>query len=185
VSGKTIHIGAGAALPLRNVPVVAPALTLGDEIDVTACARDIALALSRSPDVEGHPIALSIAWHGDPHYKRLRALGEAIALGLAREAPDPTLRTSSCPAPLVLMIDGDVGRTLGHILEHELALGRPLVSIDGIALKEFDFVDIGEMIRPADVVPVVIKSLLFSGEPARPASEGAVTYKPTPERKAQ
>ena len=70
------------------------------------------------------------------------------------------------------MIDGDVGRTLGHILEHELALGRDVVSIDGIELREFDFVDVGEVIRPADVVPVVIKSLLFSGTPvARHATD--------------
>jgi ethanolamine utilization protein EutA (predicted chaperonin) len=30
-------------------------------------------------------------------------------------------------------------------------------------LKEFDYVDIGEVIRPTNVVPVVIKSLLFAG----------------------
>jgi len=66
------------------------------------------------------------------------------------------------------MIDGDIGRTLGHILEHELAVRRDVVSIDGIQLREFDFVDIGEVIRPADVVPVVIKSLLFPG--ASPAA---------------
>jgi ethanolamine utilization protein EutA len=46
------------------------------------------------------------------------------------------------------MIDGDVGRTLGHILESELNMARPLVSIDGIQLKELDFVDVGEVIRP-------------------------------------
>ena len=64
--------------------------------------------------------------------------------------------------------DGIVGfasvSTLGHILESEIGIGRAVVSIDGIQLKEFDFVDIGEVIRPADVVPVVIKSLLFPTE---------------------
>ena len=85
--------------------------------------------------------------------------------------------------PLVLMIDGDIGRTLGHILEHELALGRDVVSIDGIELREFDFVDIGEVIRPADVVPVVIKSLLFSGTPvARHATD--THYRPLQPRRS-
>jgi ethanolamine utilization protein EutA len=37
------------------------------------------------------------------------------------------------------------------------------MSIDGMQLKEFDYVDIGEVIQPAYVVPVVIKSLLFAG----------------------
>ena len=36
-----------------------------------------------------------------------------------------------------------------------------LIAIDGIALRELDYVDIGRMIEPAHVVPVVIKSLLF------------------------
>jgi ethanolamine utilization protein EutA len=177
VSGKTIHIGAGVDLPLRNVPVVAPVLELGDDIDTHAVALAISRAVERSPGDDAHPVALSIHWSGDPHYARLRALAEAILLALVPRAPNPP--------PLVLMIDGDVGRTLGHILEHDLAIGRGVVSIDGISLKEFDFVDIGEMIRPADVVPVVIKSLLFSGAPAH-ASRGATTaYKPLTERKVQ
>ncbi len=181
VSGKTIHVSAGVSLPLRNVAVAAPALTLTEDIDVAREAHAIELAVARSCADGAHAIALSIRWRGDPHYRRLRALGEAIALAMASASDAPSQRL----APLVLMIDGDVGRTLGHILEHDLAIGRPLVSIDGIALKEFDFVDIGEMIRPADVVPVVIKSLLFSGAPARASHGAAATYKPLTERKVQ
>jgi ethanolamine utilization protein EutA len=171
VSGKTIHISANADLPLRNVPVIAPVLELeGDAVDVGHTATAIQAALERSSVDEDRPIALAIGWHGDPLYKRLRALAEGIALALAPRA--------SCLAPLVLMIDGDVGRTLGYILEHDLAIGRHVVSIDGIQLKEFDFVDIGEVIRPADVVPVVIKSLLFSGAAARASQPDAMSYKP-------
>ena len=186
VSGKTIHVSAGVSLPLRNVAVAAPALTLAEDIDVAREAHAIELAIARSSADGAHATALSIRWRGDPHYRRLRALGEAIALAFARAMPagsgDPS---QPRPAPLVLIIDGDVGRTLGHILEHDLAIGRPLVSIDGIALKEFDFVDIGDMIRPADVVPVVIKSLLFSGAPARASHGAAASYKPLTGRKVQ
>jgi ethanolamine utilization protein EutA len=63
---------------------------------------------------------------------------------------------------LVLMIDGDVGRGIGRILDKELKLDGKLVSIDGVQLRELDFVDIGELLDPPGVVPVVIKSLLFS-----------------------
>jgi len=87
-------------------------------------------------------------------------------------------------APLVLMIDGDIGRSLGHILEHELGIGRATLSIDGIQLREFDFVDIGELIRPAGVVPIVIKSLLFAGAPAH-ASQDVRAYRPVKEEKLQ
>jgi ethanolamine utilization protein EutA len=175
VSGKTIHVGAGAELPLRNVAVVAPSLAMDDEIDVERAANAIALAISRSPAESGHAMALAIRWRGDPHHRRLHALARAIALATCDD------RASSL-GPLVLIIDGDVGRTLGHILEHEIPVARPIVSIDGIALKEFDFVDVGEILRPADVVPVVIKSLLFSGTPDRAS---ATTYKPLTQRKLQ
>ena len=161
VSGKTIHVSESAALPLRNVPVVAPALDLDNDVDVGSAALAIELAMSRAPVDDHHRVALSIRWRGDPQYSRLRALAEAIAMAMAPRAANVASRASG-PFPLVLMIDGDVGRTLGHILEHELSLARAVISIDGIQLKEFDFVDIGEVIRPADVVPVVIKSLLFS-----------------------
>ncbi|MGZ5048698.1 MAG: ethanolamine ammonia-lyase reactivating factor EutA [Usitatibacter sp.] len=181
VSGKTIHIGGEATLPLRNVPVAAPTLDLGDDVDVAGCARAIALAVARSPGDPGHALALAIGWRGDPHYRRLRALGEAIALALA---PGDAASHTSRLAPLVLVIDGDVGRTLGHILEHDLALGRSVVSIDGIRLREFDFIDVGEVIRPADVVPVVVKSLLFSGTSVATRG-GAATYQPVTPRKLQ
>jgi ethanolamine utilization protein EutA len=58
-------------------------------------------------------------------------------------------------------VDGDIGGLLGQILEDDLHVEREIISIDGIQLREFDYVDIGEVIRPSNVVPVIIKSLLF------------------------
>jgi ethanolamine utilization protein EutA len=62
------------------------------------------------------------------------------------------------------MIDGDVGRSMGHVMDHELegAGAHNVVSIDGVQLDDFDYVDLGQMLTPPGVVPVVIKSLLFS-----------------------
>ena len=188
VSGKTIHIGERVVLPLRNIPVVAAALELDDDIDVAACARVIEAAVARSAIEEDQAFALSIHWRGDPHHRRLRALAEAIALALAPRVADRG--RASCPglrvecAPVVLMLDGDVGRTLGHVLEHELHVARAVASIDGIQLRELDFVDIGEVIRPADVVPVVIKSLLFSGAPAHESRHAAPAYEPLTEKRS-
>ena len=48
-----------------------------------------------------------------------------------------------------------------------IAEGRPsipgagIISIDGIDLKDFDFIDIGQELPDAKAVPVVIKSLIF------------------------
>jgi ethanolamine utilization protein EutA len=37
----------------------------------------------------------------------------------------------------------------------------PIISIDGVELREFDYIDIGELIPTSGAVPVVIKSLVF------------------------
>jgi ethanolamine utilization protein EutA len=147
LSGKTIHLSEHVALPVRNVPVLFPALQ--GEFDAASVAQAVGEVLSGCENQAA--VALGIRWHGEPHYQRLRSLAAGIA-----QAIDPAAAT-----PLILMIDRDVGRLVGHILEHELGVTRGVVSIDGIELREFDYVDIGEPIEPSQVVPVVIKSLLF------------------------
>ncbi len=59
-------------------------------------------------------------------------------------------------------MEGDIARALGQILRNELNLSGPVVSIDGIQLQEFDYIDVGEIMEPSKVVPLIIKSLLFS-----------------------
>jgi ethanolamine utilization protein EutA len=44
-----------------------------------------------------------------------------------------------------------------------MKLANPVVSIDGLELKEFDYIDIGAMLESSGAVPVVIKSLIFPG----------------------
>ena len=153
VSGNTIHLSDGIRLPLRNVPVAFPKLALERDFHAGPVAAAIRAALERIDADASRPIALGIRWHGDPHHHRLRGLAEGIARTLGSDGPEP----------LVLMVDGDFGRLLGHILKDELRVARDVISIDGIQLRELDYVDIGEMMQPANVVPVVIKSLLFPG----------------------
>lgn len=152
LSGKTIHLSDRVQLPVRNVPVVFPALELDRHFHAESVAAAVTAALARIDFPEGQAVALGVHWHGEPHYQRLRELAAGIAMAL----------DSRAELPLILMIDRDIARLLGHILEHELGVARAVISIDGIQLREFDYVDIGEVIQPANVVPVVIKSLLFA-----------------------
>ncbi len=153
VSGKTIYLPDADVLPVHNVPVVHIGLDLHDDVDVAAMADAIRAGIARMDLDPGSRMAIAFSWHGDPEYTRLKAAGTAIVQALASQDSRELL---------VLMIDGDVGRSLGHLLQHELNLSRKLVSIDGVQLQELDFVDIGALISPPGVVPVVIKSLLFS-----------------------
>jgi ethanolamine utilization protein EutA len=49
------------------------------------------------------------------------------------------------------------------VIKEVVGVPGDLVSVDGIAVNEFDFVDISPVIQPANVVPIVVKSLLFAG----------------------
>ena len=63
--------------------------------------------------------------------------------------------------PLILVAVGDVGGLLGLHLREEMGLTCAVVSIDGVELREFDYIDIGELIPTSGAAPVVIKSLVF------------------------
>ena len=154
VSGKTVFLPDPDVLPVHNVPVVQASLNLSGDIDVAGTAAAIRSAMSKMDLDPAARLAIAFTWAGDPEYGRLEAMGRAIMTALGAGATSDNL--------LLLMIDGDIGKTLGRLLHYELDLKRRLISIDGVQLKELDFVDIGELLTPPGVVPVVIKSLLFS-----------------------
>jgi ethanolamine utilization protein EutA len=160
LSGSTIYVSPLDALPLRNVPVIAPALPLDDEtIDPAAVSRAIQTMLKRLDLAGGEtPVALFVPWRGSATFQRLDAFCRGAVDGL-REG----LKRNH---PLILAGDGDVGGLLGIHLHEEMKLDNAIVSIDGLELKEFDYIDIGAMLDASGAVPVVIKSLLFPGATA-------------------
>ncbi|HMF67958.1 MAG TPA: ethanolamine ammonia-lyase reactivating factor EutA, partial [Phyllobacterium sp.] len=154
VSGKTLYMSGIEALPAHNIAVVHLGTSLPEAIDADEIARIFKANAERQDRDLSAPLALAFSWSGLPDYQRVLAMATAIKSVAAPAGQRQEL--------LVLVIDGDVGQTIGRILEKELDLGSNLVSIDGVQLKDLDFVDLGEFIDPPGVIPVVIKSLLFS-----------------------
>ncbi|MGO4350336.1 ethanolamine ammonia-lyase reactivating factor EutA [Rhizobium sp. RAF36] len=154
VSGKTMYRTGDRGLPSHNIPVVHLGHAVPEHVDAEAIARAFAAGAERRDSMIAAPLALAFTFTGLPDYLRLLELAKAIKMFAAPEGHRDEL--------LVLVIDGDIGQTIGRILDRELKIGPHLISIDGVQLKELDFVDLGEFINPPGVVPVVIKSLLFS-----------------------
>jgi ethanolamine utilization protein EutA len=153
VSGKTIYLPDPYVLPVHNVPVVHVALPASGGVDPKALTAAVYAGIEEL-DLDNNPrVGIAFTWHGDPEYSQLKVAGEAIVTALSPLAKRIKL--------LLLMIDGDVGKTFGRILHRELHWPGKIVSIDGMELQELDYVDVGELIAPPGVVPVVIKSLLF------------------------
>jgi ethanolamine utilization protein EutA len=154
VSGKTIYLPDPGELPVYGVPVVRVGPDLSGNIDPKALSDAITAALKRMDLTPRSRMALAFSWMGNPEHARLEAAGKGIVHALGSNGHRDEL--------LLLMIDGDVGKTFGHLLHEELGFSGKLISIDGVHLHELDFVDVGELYDPPGVVPVVIKSLLFS-----------------------
>src|SRR5438309_68616 len=160
VSGSTIFVAPQTVLPLKNVPVVTPNLPLDAEtLAVERISESVGAALRRL-DLDGgeRPVALCYRWKGSATFGRLDAFCRGIVSGLANEL--------GRGLPLILVGDGDVGGLIGIHCREETGLSNPIVSIDGIVLKEFDFIDIGALLETSGAVPVVIKSLVFPGSAA-------------------
>src|SRR5262249_26883892 len=142
-------------LPLRNVPVIAPQLALdSDDIDAEAVASAIRGVLKRLDLGDGErPVAVFAPWRGSATFARLDAFCQGVVNGLET--------VLAHGYPIVLVGDGDVGGLIGIHIREEMKQPHPVVSIDGLELKEFDYIDIGAMLESSGAVPVVIKSLIF------------------------
>jgi len=154
VSGGTIFVSPLEVLPLRSLPVIAPAFGLADDIDAAAVAAAVrtSLVLFDLGDAKD-PVAVFVPWTGSATFDRLDAFCRGLADGLGE------LVTAGLP--IVLAGDGDVGGLLGLHLREEMNLSNPVISIDGLELKPFDYIDIGQILEGSGAVPVVIKSLMF------------------------
>jgi ethanolamine utilization protein EutA len=168
LSGNTIHLSGPIELPMHNVPVVAIDVADDGQIDAAIVASSIERRVGQLDLGEREAaIAIAVSWAGEPWYPQLRALADGI---FAAHAGSPRRL-----GPLIMVLEADVGASIGSILRDEVGVSGAVVAIDGIELSDLDFVDIGERIMPANVVPVVIKSLVFPHTSAeRPRILGSV-----------
>ena len=152
VSGNTIFLSEAGVLPVRNVPVAA--VRGLDSPSRQRVAEAVRRALRRLDLADGQDrFALAIHWHHGPQYAALAALCHGIVEALPE--------TVAARRPLLLVIDADVAGLAGRMLRDECGVAGPLACIDQVALREFDYVDIGSLLPDQYVVPVVVKSLVF------------------------
>jgi ethanolamine utilization protein EutA len=134
-------------VPIRNVPVVTPNFAW-DDLSAPHVSRSIREALRRFDLLEADaPVALAARWQGSATFKRIREFCGGVIDALLAQ-------------PLILVFDSDIGGLLGlHVRDEHPQVN--IISIDGVDLREFDYIDIGALIPTSGAVPVVIKSLVF------------------------
>ena len=174
--GINAYISDPASLPLLNVPVLAPIFELGDGATAATVAAAIQAALARAELADGEqPVGLSLAISGGDLED---ALLQLLADGIGEALP----RTLAGGAPLVVLVNQGISNRfvtpetdfhifkeqqpaarLGALLKETMGAACTVVCMEGVHVSEFDFVDIGQLIYPSEVVPVTVKSLLFAG----------------------
>lgn len=153
VSGNTIHLSDGDLLPLNNLrTVLLPTLPEGD-IDAAAVADAIGTGLRKARIGVDEDVAVAFTWAGPPSFRRMDTFLSGVQRGLAD-------RTAAGRATCLVM-DGDVGRSLGRLLTGERGHRVPVISIDGVTLADFDFVDIGTLMPKTGTVPLSVKTMLY------------------------
>jgi ethanolamine utilization protein EutA len=150
VSGDTLFLSDPGLLPLRDLAAVAVR-------PETASAGPIADEIRRGIawlDREDGRFALAVRWLHGSAYPALRELCAGIA--------DGTRDLLGAQSPLVVVLDADLAGIVGQMLRDELGVRAPIICVDQIALSDLDFIDIGAVVPERSVVPVVVKSLVFS-----------------------
>lgn len=155
LSGNTGYISnPDALLPRRNVTVLRPDFEFTDNFDsdklVSAIQRHMVMFEVANNNKD---LVLAFHWEGTPRYHRLERLANGIRLALAERI--------SCGLPVYVILNADIALNLGAILHKEFALDCDVMVIDGLALWDFDSVDLGKLRLPSGTVPVTIKSLVF------------------------
>jgi len=152
-SGSTSYISTHDVMPVRGIQVARA--YIDKEQTLEEMQKALRTALSKY-DVEtlSSTMALAMSVAGQPDYRYIRTLSEAIDSIVDKTEPPG--------APIFLVLDVDVGKSLGGILKEEIKLDRAVIAVDGIEVGDLDYIDIGKPMGVSEVIPVTVKSLIFA-----------------------
>ena len=157
LSGNTVYASHESLLPLRNIPVVKPEIDLDvDDLDFATIVESVRRTLAlRERAIDTDAVAIAMQWGGSATYARLDVLARAFLESAEAEVVE------SHEVPLIIVCDMDIAGLLGRHIQDLTHQGVMLVTVDGIEVSEFDFLDIGAFVPGTGAMPIVVKSLLF------------------------
>ena len=153
VSGSTVFIDA-SLLPLRNIPV---AKVIWDDIpdDLEDVIKSIYQVIKQYKlPTKTSPLAISISCPKECSFKNIEKMARGIYYAWGR--------LEAAENPLVIILEKDIGKVLGQTLYCISGGQMRFLSIDSINMDEGDYIDVGTPISQEDVVPIIIKTLIFS-----------------------
>lgn len=152
ISGSTITY-ARELFPMKNIPALK--LSLQEQAGCVAgqpepLVEKIRWFLQQS---ESERLILALPGLANPEYKEIKILAHCLC-----EAADRALPADE---PVLIVLEQDIAKALGILMEKELSGRRKVACIDGIKVEQGDYVDLGKPMLNGLVIPVVVKTLLF------------------------
>jgi len=154
VSGSTTFLTSGLQYPLRNLIAIVPDISR-KRASTDEIASSIERAYLRFDLHEGEDdVILAFNDAVRPSYENLAQFSKGVVAALPR--------TIERGRPILLCFDTDVGNSVGNVMKRETGIQNEILSIDEIPLHDGDYIDIGQPVIEGVVVPVVVKTLVFS-----------------------
>ena len=136
LSGSTVF-HQNIAFPVKNVPAV--------RVENPQTAESVKTALKTR---EEDRVFLAIPGFASPAYETLKEMAKRLAEGFAER-------------PVLVCVEEDCAKALGHCLRLLLPENHPCICIDGLSLEAGAYLDVGQPVGSA--FPVVIKTILLGG----------------------
>lgn len=152
ISGSTIHVN-NNILPLKNIPVIKP-FNQGIPKDVDKISFIIEENIKKFYNKDCmENLSIAIPNEGYLSFSDISKLAKGIIQGLNE--------LIELGKPIIVIMEQDYGKVLGQTFRLLLP-NTNIICIDQLQVSEGDYVDIGKFIPTGEVVPVVIKTLVFA-----------------------
>lgn len=152
ISGSTITYS-DDIFPLKNIPVI----KLDEELQEACFAGETEPVIRRIQWVLGQNdeehFILAMPGKRNPGYMEMKRAAASIRQIMDRVQPPGE--------PILLVIESDIAKAMGQMIQQQPDLKRQVVAIDSIHVEDGEYVDMGKPMMNGMVIPVVVKTLIF------------------------
>ena len=152
LSGSTIYYQ-NCTFPVKNVPVIRLDICEQDSDQIEGVISKI-IRQHRDEVKADTPIAFSVQDISCPSYVQIETMAKGIAAATLDEMVSGHM--------LILILDADYAKALGQALKRIVPRTSAFICIDGITCGYGDYIDLGMPRESGQVIPVIVKTLIFN-----------------------